>query len=308
MDANARLTGYLTILFLVVLAAAIGGLFHRAAYAPHRYVHLHLSETGSLMRDDPVTEFGVVVGQVEDIAMDQDGRTALVTLELYHRNFLAADTRFVDFNQSLLGTRAVVLVPGHSSRPLDETRVQEGLFAPSAVEALRRADDLVIWVERLEVDWERLFVRDQAPLSPQRLNRELTGSLLRMQRLTQAIDPLERRVVQSTAAMERFGDQANRGLRASQSGLDRVWNRTGQGLVVVDSAENKIAWNLTRAEMVMHQLQDSTGLAGALLRDRTLYDELESVLGFLHAAVQGMQQSGLNKKIQFQRNIHFGHR
>ena len=141
MEKSARLAGYLlafsALIGLLVVVAFLqdGNLFLRTT------VKVAFPSAGTLMVDDPVKVRGVEVGRVDQIEAGPAG--PVITLELYKRTALSRDTRFVNFNYSLFGSRMIVLLPGTSAEPMDMQSVQPGTFTTGVTETIHKVDELL---------------------------------------------------------------------------------------------------------------------------------------------------------------------
>lgn len=178
METRARFIGYLSLASALVLLAYLGGLFRYEAEHGRRVLRIRFPETGTLMTEDPVTQNGVPIGKVLSITLDPSNPNASVTeIELFHNDFIPADSRFVDFNHSMMGSRNVVLVTGTSPLPLDATRIQAGFYAPGVAETLHRAGELLDLTAEVRQTFERLFTDSHGPFSPNVVQQRMLGSM-----------------------------------------------------------------------------------------------------------------------------------
>ncbi len=304
MDTSARITGYFCLFLLLIAVAAGVSAFRREATQAHRVVRVHFPELGTLIADDPVTREGVPIGKVRSLALDPDHPEAsVVEIELFHRGFIPADSRFVDFNYSLMGSRIVVLVPGHSSLPMDETRVQEGMFAAGIAETVHRVDDLLNLVLTLRAETVRLFTGSQAPLAPGKLQGRLENAITRLHGVAGQAASMGKDMRSGVDALVLAEAGASRDLRASRASLNPAWKRMNGIVGTTLSFERGLESAFGSLEKLLASLQDS-GAVHKLLYQREMYDDLESALHGLQAVLKVLRDDGLANTIQFRRNVH----
>src|ERR1700748_1429485 len=116
-EPRARIAGYDTVGALRIFICWIGHSVLHEILHPDRVISVRFPDLGTLKIEDPVVENGVPIGRIKSVRL-QDG-FPLAEVELYRRDFIPSDSRFIDFNHSLMGARMVVLHPGHSEIPMD---------------------------------------------------------------------------------------------------------------------------------------------------------------------------------------------
>lgn len=115
---------------------------------PH-YLRARFPEVGTLILQEPVSMEGVQVGRVAGI--DYSPGTAVVTLEFYRRLSLPRDSRIINFNHSLMGSRMIFIERGASMDKMNFQIMQDGEFQAGIAEMLDEADTLLTMTRRL---WE----------------------------------------------------------------------------------------------------------------------------------------------------------
>ena len=301
MEHRARLTGYASASLLLLLILWLATAVCHDAFHPRRVIQVRFPELGTLMVEDPVLENGVPAGKVRKVEFRQG--IAVVELEMFRREFIAADARFVDFNYSLMGARRIVLLPGHSRISMDESQSQTGVFLDGVAETIHRVGELMGLVADLRAQSRRLFEGTNAPLSPALL-ATLDNDARAMNRLAERIDATGKSLHAGLDAWVRLENSIPAGLKNVQAGLNAAENQTASLLNAASSAERNADGILSTVEKLIASTRDSTGTAHALLYDRSAYDELVSSLNILDAALKTFQEKGLNGAVKW-RNLHF---
>lgn len=304
MENSARLAGYsLTLLALACLMGVLanlqdGGLFRRAL------IEVEFPSVGTLMEDDPVTLKGVEVGRVDGIRRSPRG--PVVTLELYKRTPLSADTRFINYNYSLFGARMVVLSPGRSPEPLDPDAVQQGYFVSGVAESIHKVEELLRTVVEYRGLADRLERGGDSALSfRDLLERRIYPALDGFTAFAAQLETLERKasgnldgVARASADMRRWSGTMAHGtdtlVAQAQATVDRMSRLTAQTVVLLNGMEK-----------VILATQDSSRLTGRLLAQRDLYERTLSLSHALNDLLKDIQKQGLKDIIHFWRNVHF---
>jgi ABC-type transporter Mla subunit MlaD len=246
-----------------------------------------------------VVENGVPVGRIRSLELDGDSPVA--ELQLFHDRFLAEDTRFVNFSHSLMGARKVWMLPGASARPLDETAIQDGLFAPGLPETLHKVNTLVEKVAEWREQADRLLVdtgfEEGTSRSPFAAQQALEEALQSLGALSASLDGASAALQAGLAAVTPTGDRIADGLRGAEAGLDGAVRRSRGLLRSLQGSEAEITALLDQAERIAGALENTTG-AGRLLTDRTLYESLVENVEALTAAARLLRADGLGDSLK----------
>jgi len=298
---TVRITGYAFGLALLVFAVWLVGLLLHEAFHSSRIIRVRFPEVGTLMAEDPVAMNGVPVGDVRSITL-QNGYP-LAEIEMYRQGSLASDARFIDFNQSLMGARMVLLIPGHSQTPMDESQVQEGIFADGVAESLRRVNDLLHMIAEVRLQMDRLFLDPSSPLSSENFRR-LENGTQKLGDLSQRITLLGKSLQEGIASWVHLEGSLQTGFHGVNSGLPRTEDQTDVLLQKALSAEESADTVLTSAEKLLASVQDSSGGIHALLYDPAAYNDLKNSLNVLDEALHTYQNGGLSHVVGWG-NLHF---
>jgi len=296
----ARPVGYAIVLAaLVGLFVAGAFLMREATRAPHT-IRIHFPEISTLAEGDPVVQGGVPVGKVTSIRLppeDSGNREALVEVELFTDHPLAADARFVNFSHSLMGARKVWIQPGTSSLPLDESRVQEGIFAPGISETMHKVDSLVVIIARLRQETERLLTEDNPLRSPVAAARRLDTAAQALDRLTGRLESARAALDAGIAGFSAAARDARLGARAAEPPLNQALVQSREWIQTVEAVEKNLDSVLTRVEKITALANDTTH-AGKLLNSRVAYDQLEQSVRLLEQVSKILEKDGLTDSMK----------
>ncbi len=299
MESKARLTGYATILAILIFAVWLGRVFIHEAFHPSRIVQVRFDDLGTLRTQDPVVQRGAQVGSVKSVRLE-DGQ-AIAEIELYRSGFLASDSHFMNFNYSLMGARKIVLVPGISPAPMDEEQIQEGVFISGVGESIQRIGELLKLLAAIRAETNRLFVGPEAPLSPEQLN-QMTKNLEALNAFTRRIDESGKSLKVGFTAWNKMGTSLRTGLRSRRT--DSAEKKLTNVLNFTLKAEESADATLNQLEKLLASIQDSTGVASSLLSNRQTYEDLEKSLQLLQTTLGTLQNNGLRDAVKW-RNVHF---
>lgn len=319
----ARPIGYAIVLAaLVGLAFAAVFLVREATRSP-RLIQVRFPEIATLSPGDPVVQGGVQVGAIKSIRLEasdpesvdgpdtRDASTssmtrALVTLELFHHRPLAQDARFLNFSHSLMGARKVWILPGADTKegapPLDESRVQEGLFAPGLAETLHKVDSLVTAIARLRDQAERLLTEDNPLRSPVAAARLLDTAALRLNHLTGRLASARAALVTGLQGLNAAAEQSRRGVRAAEPRARAALLRARDLVDALKSVQGNLDTLLFRLEKTAALAADSTA-AGRLLNDDAAYAKLEKSVRLLEGVAGLLREDGLGDSLKIRPRV-----
>lgn len=295
---SPRFLGYSVVLAVGLLAFFLAAFFLREAVHTGRTVRVLFPEISTLSEGDPVAERGVTIGRVRRLSLRND--SAVAELQLFTHAFIASDARFVNFSHSLMGARMVLLLPGTSHAPLDESRVQAGFFAPGLAETLHKVRALTEQVTALRTESERILADSawaRGALGPLFSQKRLNETLASLAALSAALEDAAGTLGKDLAAATALGDSVRAGLRAREPALDRARMRIDATLTSVLALETRVAEALTTAERMGSLVGDST-VPGKLLNDRAAYDTLARLVEGLTAIAHALRDEGLGDSLK----------
>lgn len=303
MERYARITGYAVAMALLAGLLTLVGMLRKDLLFPHNRVRVAFPAIGTLMEDDPVKLHGVQIGRVADIEAGREG--SIATLELFHRTPLPRSARFVNYNYSLFGARMIIVVPGDSREPMDQSVVQPGVFSSGVAETIHRVEDLL----RTVVEYRNLTARlekggEGEPSLQELLENRVYPALEEFSAMTRDLELLQEAAVSqldglsdAAAKVDRFG-----GNIAARS--DTLMERANRTLLQLAGLTAQATVVLRGLEQIMVAGQDTSRGPGALLLRREMYDKALSLTHALQDLLKTWKQEGLKDIIHFWRNVH----
>jgi len=302
MEGIARSLGYGTsILLLAVLLwllATLRGEFDHS----RRVIRVRFQETGTLRPEDPVSKSGVTVGRVLSVAPDKQG--ALVEIELFDRQPLPADSRFVNFNHSLMGARMVVLVPGSSVSPLDENQVQTGLFANGVAETIHQVDELlrlVLYMDSLSGHWRA--PSDSTGSWSGTLTRKIYPAMDEIRTLHRSLTQVRATLEPRLSALEKTSGDLYRLSRTVHGQTDSLMRISMLTLAKLDSLSDFGQRIIVEVDSLLLLAVGPNSALPPLILERTVYDRTLQLLETLKTALAILSSDGL--EVIHGRNLHF---
>lgn len=287
---TARILGYSLVLAVILLLFFLASFFLREAFHTGRTIRVHFPEIATLSAGDPVVEAGVTVGTVHDITLE-DG-IPVAELRLFHHGFLPDDTRFVNFSHSLMGARKVWILPGLSTRPLDESALQPGDFAPGLPETLHKVRALVEKVRYLQQEVDRFQDAGDSLSGALALNRNLEETLRILASLSSSLENAAAALQSGLAAATSAGDRVSSGLRAAGPVLDSAYEDAVHALARLEAGATRLAGGLAVTESLLAAAGDTTGAASAL-SSQALYENLLKSVDVLDKTTRVLRLEGL---------------
>ena len=300
-ESLARALGYACVLGIVVLAGFLAETIRRETSAPLRLIRVHFPELGTLMEDDPVLQEGVAVGRVR--TLDVDGIQSMVELEMFRIGSLPEDSRFVNFNHSLMGARMVVLVPGQSDLKMDERMIQDGRFAGGVAETVHRVDDLLNLVISLRKETIRIFTGPQAPFAPGGLPKQIDLAIQQLEFAARKTEKAGRDIKAGLKEWGTAGKDIRSDIRDAKKSLNPAWTRLESTFRTMVAVEKSVGSALAPMEELLASFQDSESGFHTLLNDRKEYDKLVDMLHTLQKALTLLGNNGTD--IIHYRNLRF---
>lgn len=298
----ARRLGYaVTLSSLLAITAVLGFLAWDYARGP-LIATVRFSEVGTLMEGDPVELRGVPVGRVRQVRKGK--REALVELEIFRRLDLAADSRFINFNHSLMGARMVLLAEGRGADRLDFGAVQEGVFEPGIAESIHQVEKLLGVARDYAALGRSLREGGEGRPSAQAFMEESVYPLL--EGYSRLADKLGETLEKSEAELVRYERTAAEARILTRTSASLLEDRTRRGAelalrlsLLLEGADTLI----TKTEGLLARAADTASLSHALLTRRETYENLVALTKSLEKVVSVLRQEGVQDILHFWRNV-----
>jgi phospholipid/cholesterol/gamma-HCH transport system substrate-binding protein len=252
------------------------------------------ADGGGLVTGNPVRINGVVVGQVEQVALDIEQRTVRV------RFHVGSDVAIPTGSHASIGGLAVLgqvmldvqlgpagnppippggTIPGRADDPVSDLMAR----APGLV---GRADTALIAVSQI-LSETRMMLGD--PDSDFRLAmanlRNATSSMNQLVRAEQArVGRVLAGFEETSANLARFSGEAADSVAIAMGNLNRVLVRADTGFASLEIAA-------ARLDTLMARITAGEGTAGLLVNDTTLYYQLDSLVNNLNRMVADFEEN-----------------
>lgn len=249
-----------------------------------------LNDVKGLKTSAPVLFKGLKAGTVTDIELNPEEGLVLVTVEVSKKIKLTRGTTFRLVSTDLFDTKALQIDPGPSSSPLyRDSDTLPALIAPSLIENL--VGDLTPLKDKVEVSLTNVnrileaLQSEQIRQSVENLNRGTQDLSLLIQ---ESRGPVQQTLADLSSITGEFRkDQPI--LRKSLKNLEQFSDsladlRLKQTVLQAEAA-------LQSTAMLMDQIRNNQGTLGRLMRDSSLYLNLQQSAGSLDALLSDLKKN-----------------
>ncbi len=299
---NKRLewkVGLFMFIGLVLLAALLiqfskGASLFRSTYE----LELHAGTVGGLKNRSGVLLAGVEVGAVSDIQLDPSGKSVIIRLKIYKENPVYADARFVIESANFLGDQYVAIVPGLNQGPVladhavvncaDPFNLQE--VARNAAGFISRIDETAQRLNEAIADVRKLVLNEETltnlAVTVGTLRTASEHALTVVNNVNTLVETNRASVSTTMSNLVYFSEQ-----------LNALSGKLG-GMVDTNSAELNVTMkNLSASSADLKNLLDDAqagrGLAGAVLKNAALAQDISTVAANLSVTTSNLNQQGL---------------
>jgi phospholipid/cholesterol/gamma-HCH transport system substrate-binding protein len=293
--------GLFVLIGLVLLAALLiqfskGTSLFRGTYD----LHLHAINVGGLKPRADVLLAGVPVGSVSDIKLADDGKSVTILLKIYKGVKIYHDAHFVIEQSGFLGDQFVSVIPTENKgSPLvndDEVECQEPFdlqeVMRSATGFIERIDDTAKKLDASVSDLQRVVLNQQTLTN-------FSVSLDNMRTFTeQAMDAVNNINALIVTNGSQVGYAISNVVLFSQQ-LTYLADDAGGVLATnsetISAAMKNIESATETLTNMMGDLQSGKGLAGAVLQNQQLSDNVQAIANNLAVATSNLNRLGLWK-------------
>jgi len=290
---KALLTGYLTVLVVVLLVAGFSWRLWDITRKGHEHVMVSFDGSGELIGalqpDDPVLVRGVNVGQVQSISAVPGG--VRVLLRFWGHQILNQDALAVNTSHSLMGQRVIDLFPGRDSlHPLAKDQTIPGEFDPGIAETMSqiyKVLDAVTTMRRVIVAMVQGDTHNRA------LHDKIMGIVDALDRVVSGMETLRVDVQKTGPLLDRVGSKT-RSVTNDLPGIEKNFGRAMLGadslLLATQTAIRTIKPLLDSTHHIMASLHDTTGPMRHMLLDDSILiaaSHLDASLGSLMEVMEG---------------------
>lgn len=237
--------------FIAGIVLVLGILWGKDArlFRSRRFVQVRYETLQGLKKGDPVTIRGIPQGKVEAVGLKPGHAEVRLGIEKSAEIF--SDAVFVIQSRELMGGKQVVVYPGGSGVPLDESVIQQGRLGGDPILLLGRAEKSLSTLDSL--------VR-QFPLF-----RESH----RIERIVEHLD-------QAVVSVKSLAEETRGPLRSSVRSFEKAAVQIADDSLMTRAKRTIV--RMDSAAVVMHRvlasIENEEGTLGRLVQDKALYDQL----------------------------------
>jgi len=276
-------TGIWTIVICLILVFSYFWLSGRLAVRSHYELKIAFPNVMGLEVGDKVMYRGMEVGRVKSITASKD--MVITTANIRSDIILTEGTRFLVSDSSLMGGKALNIIPGDGKNPLNIKKLQQGTSPEGMMELISKASagldelnetvtllnspDGLLQSSRKLVESADGTVTDMGNVAKE-LKQELVFTVNKIERLTSSLqevisenkEPLKNTLTEGNIAIEKL-------------------SATLDSLKILSANLNRSAKALTENE----------GTAGLLLKDKQLYEKINTATDNLNALIKDIQEN-----------------
>jgi len=291
--------GLFVLVGLVLLAVGIiqfskGTSLFRGTYE----LRLHAVDVGGLQNHSGVLLAGVQVGNVSDIQLAPDGKSVTIILKIYKNYKIYHDAQFVIEQSGFLGDKYVAIIPTENQLPLltnnDSVECEPPFnlqaVARSAAGFIERIDETAKKLDTSVSDLQRVILNERTltnfsvSIGNLRLfTEQAIGTLNDINAIIATNGPQAglavSNVVLFSQELNKFADSAN--VLLATNGTD------------ISTAVKNIESSTETLTNLMVDLQSGKGLAGELLQNEQLSNNVQTIANNLSITTSNLNRLGL---------------
>ncbi|GAB6164418.1 hypothetical protein JCM19992_04180 [Thermostilla marina] len=278
---------------------------------PDQYtIYIRFDQAPGVSRKSPLRKSGILIGQVEDVALQEDG-TVLVTAKI-DRKYVIRHNEVCRLNQALLGDSTLEFTRATNAAQLPNTPVEPGETIPGVLaidpvkvveemqQRLATAVDSVAGTSQ-ELQKTMRTINDMLDENHDRISRilanadetvalaretvantnDIVGDPELKERLRESLDRVPTLIddLQTTLkGLDQTVGLANENLSNLRGFTEPLSERGGSLVTRIDSSLAKLDTIMSELETFSQSLNNSDGSLAQLIHDRELYDRVNRTL------------------------------
>lgn len=267
--------GLITAVAAVLLFFGLNYLKGHSVFQRYNTYYAVFQNADNLSTSDKVLYRGYKVGQVQDLRFNPRTGEVLIAFEVLREIPLPIDSRATITNLDLLGTKGLWLVPGTSERLAQEGDTLRDSLATGTfdkvlqeIRPLRdRLDTLLGQLNQTAAHLNALLAKESGAV-PQTLGALRTLADRTSAELTPTAAQLRQTLGELDRTLTELRPRLNATLSHLEKGTDSLSHRLPSLLTRLDSTAGEL-------QAVLRALNQGHGTAGLLLRDSSLYKDLD---------------------------------
>ncbi len=298
-----RKIGFFVSFGVLVLCMAISFIMLRDILKGPHLLTVRFENVGTLILQEPVAMDGVEIGRVAKIKYSEDA--ALVSLEFYKRIELPEDSKIINFNHSLMGSRMVFVYRGESDVNMDFSEIQNGVFEEGIAEMLHKTNQVLEMVLKYQQVVTQLKEGGEDVRSIQAIFEETLMPILAAYRQNMANAlALEKYVTDKVQQANELTTTLRELVGTSQEALGDWTEKTSGYLNLVDAALNDVDTLTSQSMDLVLKVSEGDNYIHDVIYKRDLFEKVEALNKSLNQIVVLLKAEGITDIINFWKNVH----
>jgi len=276
-------TGIWTIVICLILVFSYFWLSGRLAVRSHYELKIAFPNVMGLEVGDKVMYRGMEVGRVKSITASKD--KVITTANIRSDIILTEGTRFLVSDSSLMGGKALNIIPGDGKNPLNIKKLQQGTSPKGMMELISKAS---AGLDELNETVKLLNSPDGLLQSSRMLVQNADGTVTEMGNVAKEI---KQELVITVNKIEDLTSSLQEVIAENKEPLKNTLvegNITIEKLSATLDSLKILSANLNRSAKA---LTENEGTAGLLLNDKQLYEKITNATDNLNALIKDIKEN-----------------
>ena len=273
-------TGIWTVAILVLLVLSYMWFTNRLSIKSQQDLRVLFSDVMGLEVGDKIMYRGMEAGRIKSVTLHEDGILVSGRININIRP--PKGSRFM-IEDSLMGSKSLLIIPSTDSEYLDLTQIQRGEDPIGMMNLISTASNSLNKLDKIlhDFDSETGLLRQGANLLDD-ASSAVKSTELNLQDVKTEISNTLRSLDQLTRRVDEFIAQNQSDLEESIAMAPTAINKLNSGLDSLDALSSKLNSSL-------NALKDGQGTAGKLLTDDELYIGLQRSIEKLDALIEDVK-------------------
>ncbi|HQO17697.1 MAG TPA: MlaD family protein [Candidatus Cloacimonas sp.] len=276
-------TGIWTLIICIILVLGYLWLTSRLAVSSQYELQIAFPDVMGLEIGDKVMYRGMEVGRIKSIAASQD--RVIVTVSIKSEILLKEGTKFQVADSSLMGGKALNIIPGTGMAPLNRKLLQKGVSPEGMMALMSKAsaglDDLKATLQIINSPQGIMQSSQKLLQNADNTVTEIGSAAIEAkQELVITLNKIEGLTSSLQEVVTENKEPLKNTIAGSNSALDNL-SGTLDSLRILANNLNRSAKTLTESEST----------AGLLLNDKQLYEKINAATDNLNALLKDIQEN-----------------
>ncbi len=287
--------GLLTIVVVVLIIVGLSYLKGYSVLATTSYYHSVFDDIKGLKQGDQILIQGHQVGQVHKIYYDPKTKKVVVEFWVENSIDIPEDSYVEIFARDFLGTMALKLVLGNSSKFLESGDALKGKISPSMIEELKEQvlplkDKLLVLMDNLNKTVTGINGLVGDSLAMNKMQKDLSATLSNTKQMTARFAELSAKLQTSVKILNEML-QTNKPKFDTLSGnLVDISEKTKEILPATKKLLDSLQITTHQINLLLDTLNHGNGTASLFLKDPRVYNDLDNSLKSLDALLKELKE------------------